>query len=182
MGDKSAQNIMDAINISKKVSFSKFINGLGIRNVGMASSKLLEIKYNADLKKLKSATKNELMQIPEFGEVMAESIVEFFNNSTNNKIIKRCLDGGVVFKKPKKIKSSSISGKTFVFTGTLNTTNRNEAKKLVESFGAKASGSVSKNTDYLVAGEKAGSKLTKAKKINITILTESEFQDLIKKL
>ncbi len=182
MGDKSAQNIIDAINVSKKVSFSKFINGLGIRNVGLASSKLLEIKYNADLKKLKSATKNELMKIPEFGEIMADSIVDFFKNSTNNKIIKKCLDGGVSFKKPKKVKSSSISGKTIVFTGSLNTTNRNEAKKLVESFGAKVSGSVSKNTDYLVAGEKAGSKLTKAKKINITILTESEFQQLIKNL
>jgi DNA ligase (NAD+) len=128
------------------------------------------------------SSKEELLRINEIGTIMADSIVEYFSNDYNKLLIEKCIDGGLNFKKPEKITSSSVSGKTFVFTGTLNTINRNEAKKIVESFGAKASGSVSKNTDYLVAGENAGNKLKKAKKLNITILTEFKFQQLIKKL
>ena len=112
---------------------------------------------------------------------MAQSIVDFFKNSENLNIIDRCLAAGLVFKKVSEVKASIISGKTFVFTGSLEI-NRSEAKKIVESFGAKASGSVSKNTDFVVAGPGAGSKLAKAKELEVEILNELEFQDLINKL
>ena len=182
LGEKSAKNIINAINQSKQTTLSRFVNGLGIRNVGLNASKLLERNFNANLVKLMNAKEKELVAINEIGDIMTDSIIDYFSNDNNKILIKKCLDGGIVFKQKQEINNSFISGKTFVFTGTLNTTSRDEAKKLVESFGAKASTSISKNTDYLVAGAKAGSKLTKAEKLNITILTESKFQQLIKNL
>ena len=181
MGEKSAQNLLNAVEKSKQTTFSRFINGLGIRNVGFSSAKLLERVFHANLEKLKTASKEELIEIPEIGEIMAQSIVEFFKNSENLNIIDRCLAAGLVFKKVSEVKASIISGKTFVFTGSLEI-NRSEAKKIVESFGAKTSGSVSKNTDFVVAGPGAGSKLVKAKELEVEILNELEFQDLINKL
>ena len=181
MGEKSAQNLINAVEKSKQTTFSRFINGLGIRNVGFSSAKLLERVFHANLEKLKTASKEELIEIPEIGEIMAQSIVEFFKNSENLNIIDRCLAAGLVFKKVSEVKASIISGKTFVFTGSLEI-NRSEAKKIVESFGAKTSGSVSKNTDFVVAGPGAGSKLVKAKELEVEILNELEFQDLINKL
>ena len=181
MGEKSAQNLLNAVEKSKQTTFSRFINGLGIRNVGFSSAKLLERVFHANLEKLKTASKEELIEIPEIGEIMAQSIVEFFKKSENLNIIDRCLAAGLVFKKVSEVKPSIISGKTFVFTGSLEI-NRSEAKKIVESFGAKTSGSVSKNTDFVVAGPGAGSKLVKAKELEVEILNELEFQDLINKL
>ena len=120
--------------------------------------------------------------INEIGEIMADSILEYFSNNDNQLLIKKCVDGGLLFQKIKKAKNTIITGKTFVFTGTLNQMNRNDAKKIIESYGAKSSGSVSKNTDYVIAGEGAGLKIEKAKKLDVLILNELEFEDLIKKL
>ena len=128
------------------------------------------------------SSKDELLNINEIGEIMADSILEYFSNNDNQLLIKKCVDGGLLFQKIKKAKNTIITGKIFVFTGTLNQISRSDAKKIIESFGAKSSGSVSKNTDYVIAGEGAGSKIEKAKKLDVLILNELEFEDLIKKL
>ena len=182
MGDKSAQNIINSINKSKETTLARFINGLGIRNVGQNASKLLEIFFNGNIHQLINSSKEELIQINEIGEIMADSILEYFSNNDNQLLIKKCIDGGLLFQKIKKEKNTIITGKTFVFTGTLNQMNRSDAKKIIESCGAKSSSSVSKNTDYVIAGEGAGSKIEKAKKLDVLILNELEFQDLINKL
>ena len=126
--------------------------------------------------------KEELLEINEIGVIMADSIVEYFSNKDNQLLIKKCIDGGLLVQKAKKAKHTIITNKTFVFTGTLELMSRNDAKKIIESFGAKSSGSISKNTDYVVAGDGAGSKIKKAETLNVSILSELEFQDLIKKL
>ena len=182
LGEKSAQNIIDAVNQSKNTTLAKFINGLGIRNVGLNASKLLEKHFNGNLNYIMKASKEELLGINEIGEIMADSIVEYFSNNDNQILIKKCIDGGLLFQKVKKVKHTIITDKIFVFTGTLESMSRNDAKKIIESFGAKSSGSVSKNTDYVIAGDGAGSKIKKAETLNVLILSELEFQDLIKKL
>ena len=182
MGDKSAENIIDAINKSKITTLSRFINGLGIRNVGLNASKLLEKYFNGNLENLMASSQTKLLEINEIGEIMANSIVDYFSNNNNQILIKKCIDSGLSFQKVQKVQDTIITNKTFVFTGTLNQMNRNDAKKIVESFGAKSSTSVSKNTDYVIAGEGGGSKIDKAKKLDVLILNEIEFQDLINKL
>ena len=182
LGKKSAQNIIDAINKSKITTLSRFINGLGIRNVGLNASKILEKYFNGNLEHLMESSQNELLEINEIGEIMANSIVDYFSNNDNKILIKKCIDSGLSFQKFQKVKDTIITNKTFVFTGTLNQMNRNDAKKIVESFGAKSSTSVSKNTDYVIAGEGGGSKIDKAKKLDVLILNELEFKDLINKL
>ena len=175
LGDKSAYNIIESINKSKQCSMSQFINGLGIRHVGQNSAKLLERFFLGDIVKLINANKDDLISIPEIGEVMAQSITDYFNNEINIEKIYKCIDGGLKFNKIKNIISSKISGKIFVFTGTLNKMSRTEAISLIESYGAKSSSSISKKTDFLIAGENSGSKLYKAKQYNITILSENDF-------
>ena len=182
LGEKSAQNIINAINRSKNTTLARFVNGLGIRNVGLNASKLLEKHFNGNLKSLMETPKDELIKINEIGEIMADSIVEYFTNNNNKLLIEKCISGGLVFKEIKKIKNTLISNKTFVFTGTLNTMSRNDAKKIIESYGAKSSSSVSQNTDYVIAGTGAGIKIKKAKKLHLSILNELEFQQLIKDL
>ena len=182
LGEKSAQNIIDSIHKSKNTTLARFIHGLGIRNVGLNASKLLERHFNGDLNKLMQASTEELLSINEVGDIMADSIVNYFSNNDNQLLIKKCIESGLLFQTVKKAKHTIITDKTFVFTGTLNQINRSDAKKLVESFGAKSSTSVSKNTDYVIAGEGAGSKIEKAKKVDALILNELEFQDLINKL
>jgi len=182
LGEKSAQNIIDAINKSKNTTLGRFVNGLGIRNVGLNASKLLEIHFNGSLKNLMKSTKEELVSINEVGDIMADSIVEYFSNNDNQLLIKKCIESGLLFQKVKKAKHTIITDKTFVFTGTLESMNRNDAKKIIESYGAKSSSSISKNTDYVIVGEGAGSKIKKAEKLGVLILNELEFQDLINKL
>ena len=182
LGKKSAQNIIDAINRSKNTTLARFINGLGIRNVGLNASKLLEKHFNGNLNKLMQASIEELVSINEVGDIMAESIVKYFSNNNNQLLIKKCIDSGLLFQKVKESKYTIITNKTFVFTGTLESISRNDAKKIIESYGAKSSSSVSKNTDYVIAGEGAGSKIKKAKDLELLILDEKEFTDLIKKL
>jgi DNA ligase (NAD+) len=179
MGQKSAENIINSINKSKQTTFSKFINGLGIRNVGLNASKLLEKKFNNDIRKLINCTYEDLIHINEFGDIMANSIIQYFNNSNNINIINQCLSSNLKLDSFKNINSTIITDKLFVFTGTLEKYPRSEAIKIIESYGASSSSSINKKIDYLVAGNKNGDKLNKAKSLNIKILNENEFLDLL---
>jgi DNA ligase (NAD+) len=182
MGDKSAANVISAINTSKSTTLARFIHALGIRNVGEHSGKILQKAFSGNIVKLTSATLIDLTKIHEIGEVMAQSIVDFFTDPTNFHLIQTCLDSGVSFEMVEEIKTSGITGKIFVFTGSLLNFTRKEAQGMVEKLGARASGSVSKKTDYLVAGPGAGSKLDSANLLDIDVLTEQEFLKMMKEL
>ncbi len=181
MAEKSAQNIVDAITDSKKSSMAKFIHALGIRNVGEHASKVLEKSFSGNLDNLLKAEVEELVSLFEIGEIMAESIVNFFQDDSNQNVIKACLDAGIQFEAVEQIQESEFTGKTFVFTGSLEKFSRKDAQSMVEKLGARASGSVSSKTDYLVAGPGAGSKLKKAEELNIPIYSEDDFLELIGK-
>jgi len=123
----------------------------------------------------------DLTVIHEIGEIMAESIVNFFADTSNQRVIQVCMNSGIQFAEVEQIQESQFTGKTFVFTGSLEKFNREDAKSMVEKLGARASSSVSSKTDFLIAGPGAGSKLKKAEELNISIMTEDEFLDLIDK-
>jgi len=180
MAEKSAQNVINAINDSKKTTFSKFIYALGIRNVGAHLSKVLEEKFESDIVKFQKASIEELEEINEVGPIVAEAIVNFWSNETNLNMVNECLKCGVSFYQ-KKLESQNLSGLSFVFTGTLKTIKRSEAKNYVESHGGHLSSSVSKNTDYLAAGNSSGSKLKKAQDLNIKIIDEGKFLEMVGK-
>ena len=163
--EKSANNLINAINKSKDNSLDRLIFGLGIRNIGQASAKLLCDKFG-DLDNIIKATDDEIAEIEGFGSIMAQ--------------IKRLKEYGVNIHYEKIQTDNRFEGRTFVLTGTLPTLKRNEAKAIIEKFGGKASGSVSKKTDYVLAGEDAGSKLTKAQELGIEIISEQEFLDMTK--
>jgi DNA ligase (NAD+) len=181
MAEKSAQNIMDAITASKKSSMARFIHALGIRNAGVHAAKVLEKSFGGNLENLMNADIEALTAIHEIGGIMAESIVNFFQDDTNQKVITACLQAGIQFDEVEPIQESEFTGKTFVFTGSLEKFSRKDAQSMVEKLGARASGSVSSKTDYLVAGPGAGSKLKKAEELNISIYSEDEFLELIGK-
>ena len=180
MAEKSAQNVINAINDSKKTTFSKFIYALGIRNVGAHLSKVLEEKFESDIVKFQKASIEELEEINEVGPIVAEAIVNFWSNETNLNMVNECFRCGVSFYQ-KKLESQNLSGLSFVFTGTLKTIKRSEAKNYVESHGGHLSSSVSKNTDFLVAGDSSGSKLKKAQDLNIKIIDEGKFLEMVDK-
>ena len=159
----------------------RFVHGLGIRNVGEHASKVLEKSFSGNLENLMDAGIEALTAIHEIGGIMAESIVNFFQDDTNQKVIKACLKAGIQFEAVEQIQESEFTGKTFVFTGSLEKFSRKDAQSMVEKLGARASGSVSSKTDYVVAGSGSGSKLRKAKDLEITILTEDDFLELIGK-
>jgi DNA ligase (NAD+) len=181
MAEKSAQNILESIHTSKSTTMARFVHGLGIRNVGEHASKVLEKSFSGNLENLMDAGIEALTAIHEIGGIMAESIVNFFQDDTNQKVIKACLKAGIHFEAVEQIQESEFTGKTFVFTGSLEKFSRKDAQSMVEKLGARASGSVSSKTDYVVAGPGAGSKLGKAKDLEITILTEDDFLELIGK-
>ena len=174
MAEKSAQNIMDAINSSKSTTMARFVHALGIRNVGEHASKVLEKSFSGNLNKLMAAKIEELTSIHEIGEIMAESIINFFANVSNLKVVKTCMDSGIQFAEVEQIHESQLLDKTFVFTGNLEKYTRKDAQSMVEKLGAQISGSVSSKTDFLIAGPGAGSKQKKAEKLNILIMTEDE--------
>ena len=178
MAEKSAQNVLSAINNSKKTTFSKFVYALGIRNVGAHLSKVLEEKFESDIGKFQKASIEELEEINEVGPIVAEAIVNFWSNETNLNMVNECFKCGVSFYQ-KKLESQNLSGLSFVFTGTLKTIKRSEAKNYVESHGGHLSSSVSKNTDFLVAGNSSGSKLKKAQDLNIKIIDEGKFLEMV---
>ena len=179
LGEKSADNIINSINNSKVCYMSQFINGLGIRHVGENAAKLLDKFYAGDISKLMIASNQKLIEIPEIGEVMAHSINEYFSNKDNISKILKSINGGLKFKTIDKVKNSKIQNKIFVFTGTLNTISRSEAKKIVEKYGGKSTNSISKKTDFLITGSNTGSKLKKAENLGVKILSEADFLKLI---
>ena len=179
MADKSAQNIIDAIEASKKRPFSRFIFALGIRQVGEHISGLLAERFSS-IEELMSADTDTLIAIPEIGPEAANSITAFFGDPGNHGTIERILSAGVELEYEQK-GGEQLGGLTFVFTGTLSSMSRDQAKVVVEQLGAKTASSVSKKVDYVVAGEEAGSKLDKARQLGIKVLTEGEFLDMIEK-
>ncbi len=180
MAEKSALNILSAIQNSKQTTFARFVYALGIRNVGAHLSKVLEKAFVGDIEKFMNGTVEELEAIDEVGPIVAETITTFLSNCTNTDVIESCLSLGVRLKIIEGPKSQVLQGKTFVFTGALTQFSRNEAKEMAEAHGGKASGSVSKNTDFVVAGPGAGSKLKKATELDIPVLSEAEFLDILK--
>ena len=180
MAEKSALNILTAIQDSKQTTFARFVYALGIRNVGAHLSKILEKAFVGDIEKFMNAAAEELEAIDEVGPIVAETITTFLSNCTNTDVIESCLSLGIRLKKVEEPKSLLLQRKTFVFTGALTQFSRNEAKEMTEAHGGKVSGSVSKNTDFVVAGPGAGSKLKKATELDIPVLSESEFLDMLK--
>ncbi len=180
MAEKSAMNIVNAIEASKKTSFHRFVHALGIRNVGEHGAKVLEKAFDGNIAVFMSANIEELEAIDEMGPIAAETIVNFWSDENNKAIVNQCFQLGVTIEKQDNRSEQIFAGKTFVFTGSLETMTRKEAKDTVEFFGGRAAGSVSTKTTYVVTGPGAGSKLTKAKALGIPILTEEEFHQLLK--
>tara|TARA_X000001036_G_scaffold271334_1_gene251927 strand:+ start:5958 stop:7970 length:2013 start_codon:yes stop_codon:yes gene_type:complete len=177
MGEKSINNILDSINKSKKTEFSKFLNGLGIRNIGTHACKLLEKKFKSDINMLSVASEKDLNDIHEIGEIMASSIIDYFSINENIDDINRCISLGVNF--ANKSISDELKGISFVITGSFNGISRSEIKEKIELMGARVSSSISKNTSYLVLGSSPGSKLNKAKDLNIPIIMEDQLGALL---
>lgn len=179
MGKKSADNMRNAIEKSKENDLSKLLFAFGIRHIGQKASKLLSDHF-LTLDNIISATKEEILQIEGFGEIMAESVVEFFALPQTQQMIEELKNFGLNMESQREIKDNRFEGMTFVLTGTLSTYGRKEAQEIIESYGGKASSSVSKKTTYVLAGEAAGSKLQKATDLGITIISEEQFADMIK--
>lgn len=180
MGTKSAQNILDALEVSKKTSLARFIYALGIRNVGESTSKDLA-KHFGNLKSLMQAQLADLLSVNDVGPVVAESIYNFFSEQHNQEVIRALIKTGIVWAESegKQQLTGRLTGKSFVLTGTLPNLSREEAKERIEALGGKVSGSVSRKTDFVVAGSEAGSKLDKALELGIVILDESGLFALI---
>jgi DNA ligase (NAD+) len=177
MGEKSAQNLLEQIERSKNAGLARLIFALGIRYVGEHLAEVLA-EHFPSLEALSNATYEELIQIPEIGPRIAQSIVDFFRNAENRKLIQELKELGVKTE-AEKPKEGPLSGKTFVFTGTLSAFTREEARRLVESLGGRVASSVSRKVDYVVVGADPGEKLRKAQELGITILTEEEFRKLV---
>ena len=172
--EKSVNNLLTAIDNSKSNSLDRLVFGLGIRNIGQASAKLLCDKFG-NLDSIMSATAEQIAEIDGFGDVMAQSVYNAFHEEHMQALIRRLEEYGVNTKYEKVQVDNRFEGMTFVLTGTLPTMKRDEAKAIVEKFGGKASGSVSKKTTYVLAGEDAGSKLTKAQQLGVPVISEEEF-------
>ncbi len=179
-GQKFAQNLVDSINKSKENDLHRLITALGIRHVGVKASKILARKYKT-IDNLMKATTEELSEINDIGPIVANSIREFFIQDQTKDLIEKLKQAGVNLESlEENVEDERFAGKTFVLTGSLENYTRGEAANIIEKFGGKTSSSVSKKTDYVLAGEEAGSKLTKAQSLGVTIITEAEFEDLIK--
>ena len=179
MGDKLANKLLNSVENSKNITLSKFIYALGIRNVGEHSSKNIINHFKSNLDKLENATIDELESIPDVGKIMAQSIYDFFNDNDNKLLISRCISSGLNFENKFLSKNLKLNELNFVFTGTMTTLSRNEAKKMVEKNGGITSNNLSKKVNYLVTGKNSGSKLEKAKKLSISVISEKEFLKLI---
>jgi DNA ligase (NAD+) len=175
--DKSAQNIIDEIERSKKLPLERVIYGLGIRMVGERTAQFLAEHFGS-MEELETASVDELQNVNEVGPRIAESIVEFFSIAANRKLVERLREAGLTLTGQKKQRGTKLAGKTFVLTGTLAHFTRDAAKKMIEDAGGKVAGSVSKKTDYVVAGADAGSKLDKAQKLGIEVIGEKELESL----
>ena len=183
MGDKSVDNLLNAIENSKQSSLDKVIFALGILNVGKKAGKILA-EYYKNLTNFSKATVDELLKLPDIGLITAESIVDYLSNDNNLRFINELIEIGMnpQYEIQNKNIDNIFSGKTIVLTGKLVELTRNEAKEYLERFGAKVTGSVTSKTDYVIAGEKAGSKLAKAEQLGIQVLSEDEFIDIMKEV
>ncbi len=179
MGKKSAENLIAAIEASKQRGLARLLSAFGIRQVGVSAGRTLARRYS-DLDALMAASVDELMLIGDIGPVTARYIVDWFASEQSKHQIRRLREAGVSFESREEISDGRFAGKVFVLTGTLGSFTRDEASRIIERFGGKASGSVSKKTDYVLAGEAAGSKLTKAQALGIPILTEEQFREMIR--
>ena len=178
-GKKSVENLKNAIEKSKSQDLSKLIFALGIRHIGAKAGALMA-EHFGDIDAILNATVEDFEAIEGFGSILAKSAAEFFSLSDTKKMIESLKEKGLNMKSLKRVEDGRFKGLTFVLTGTLPTLKRSEAGEIIESFGGKTSSSVSKKTDYVLAGEEAGSKLTKAESLGIKIITEEEFLEMIK--
>ncbi|MEX1199636.1 MAG: NAD-dependent DNA ligase LigA [Methylophaga sp.] len=179
MGDKSAENLVNALQAAKHTRFARFLYALGIREVGEATARALSLHF-VDLNKLKAATEQQLLEIEDVGPIVAQHIVTFFQQSHNLEVIDRLLAQGIDWPEEKPaFADSELNGKTIVLTGTLDILSRSEAKEKLLALGAKVAGSVSAKTDFVVAGRDAGSKLNKAESLGIPVVDEAQLQQWI---
>ncbi|HIR85743.1 MAG TPA: NAD-dependent DNA ligase LigA [Candidatus Limivicinus faecipullorum] len=179
MGDKSAANLMRAIENSKEAGLARLLCAFGIRQVGQKAAKVLASHFT-DLGSLMAAGEEELTAISDIGGITAGFIINWFSNPQSIDLIEKLRRAGVSFLSKEERKDDRFAGKVFVLTGTLSSFTRDQAGAIIESFGGKTSSSVSKKTDYVLAGENAGSKLTKAESLGIAIISEAEFEEMIK--
>lgn len=178
MGESSASNLLAAVEESKNRPLSKLIAALGIRNVGVVAARTLAKSFGS-MEKLMNATVLELAALPDFGMITAQSVADFFAKESNRQLIDKLAEYGVNMTEDTSSTGNAWAGKVFVLTGTLSKYTRNEATEIILSLGGTASSSVSKNTSYVLAGEAAGSKLTKAQNLGVTIITEDEFEQMV---
>lgn len=180
MGEKSAKNLISSIEKSKSAGLARLLYAFGIRNVGQKAAKLIAGRFKT-IDRLFNVTVDELTQIDEIGEVIAQSTVDFFKLKSTEHLVERLRFAGVLMEdNTEEVADTRFAGMTFVLTGTLPTYTRSEASKIIESLGGKVSGSVSKKTTYVLAGEDAGSKLTKAQSLGVPIINEDQFKEMIK--
>ena len=179
-GKKFAQNLVDSINASKENDLYRLITALGIRHVGVKAAKILAKQFNT-IDNLAEASIENLSTVEEVGPIVANSIKEFFEQQQTKDLISRLKQAGVNTERQKdENEDDRFGGKTFVLTGSLEKYSREEASNIIEKFGGKTSSSVSKKTSYLLAGEDAGSKLTKAQSLGVTVISEAEFEEMCK--
>ncbi|HVL02149.1 MAG TPA: helix-hairpin-helix domain-containing protein, partial [Dongiaceae bacterium] len=181
MGQKSAQNLIDALEKSKSTTLPRFLFALGIRDVGEATALTLAQHFGT-LDNIKAASEEQLQDAQDVGPVVASRIAEFFSQPHNLEIIRALREAGVHWteQEPAAREAGALDGKTYVLTGTLTQLGRDEAKEYLQQLGAKVAGSVSKNTDVVVAGEKAGSKLKKAEELSIPVIDEDAFIQMLR--
>ena len=179
MGEKSAKNLIDAIGKSKSAGLERLLFALGIRNIGAVAAAALAGRFGT-LEATMNATVEELCAIPDFGEITALCVVNYFSHEQNRALCRRLTDAGLTTNSTAVPTGDRYAGKTFVLTGTLPTMSRDEASALIKAQGGKVSGSVSKKTDYVVAGEAAGSKLTKANELGVTVIDEATLLEMLK--
>lgn len=177
--EKSINNIIASIENSKKNDLSKLVFALGIRHIGAKAGKLLADHFKS-MENIMNASAAEILEIDGFGEVMAESVCDFFSNEQSRELIESLKNAGVNMNSLSVVTDARFDGKTFVLTGTLTSFTRAEASKIIENFGGKTSSSVSKKTSYVLAGESAGSKLDKANSLGVTVISEEQFKEMIK--
>jgi DNA ligase (NAD+) len=181
MADKSAQNVINSIEASKTRPLWRLVAGLGIRHIGGQTAQMLAEQFGS-LDAIMNASQTELDAIEQVGEKVAESVYEFFHNSRNISVIEGLLAAGVKPELPKKVKAKGkLAGKTIVVTGTLENFSRQRAEQAIRDAGGKATSSVSKNTDFVLAGEEPGGKLDKAKKLGVKVINEKEFMEILER-
>ena len=179
MGEKSAANLMASIEKSKKAGLSRLLFALGIRNIGQKAADALAQNFGT-MDAVMTASSEDISAIDGFGDVMAKSLIEYFSLPQSKKLIEKLKEHGVLMEAEKKVVSDKLRGFTFVLTGTLPTMSRDEASAIIIASGGKVASSVSKKTDYVLAGEKAGSKLNKAESLGIKIIDENEFMEMVR--